>query len=431
MSRQFDSLINKEKEIYELFYDGLKNKKADILILNSKIEGVSLIKILIAVLKDYPEINYVKYDLKINKELLKTRIGFYYKEISISKEKSTPKVSEDVSKSSDVSFKLSSGDRHYYFSTLSSEGKIAYQNLLSAFKSFSKLCYVKRRGLSFDDLFNIFIGVLEDNPSVFYVDNEMEGSYDDDYFVIKIAYSIKKNQAKEYEDKITQFLIDNFSKYRSGYSEYQKALIIHDFLVEHMKYLNDNKSIRHNIIGPIFENVGVCEGFSELAKLIGDYIGVNIQCIYGDVPGSTEGHMWNLVKIEGDWYHMDITYDLAANDIIRTPHQYFLINDDLATTNHFWDKKKYPVCNSGKFHYYAKENLLFTDKSSLRSYIQNCMKNKKYETEFRYVGKGISIDDISDMALETDMGSAKPIKCVDYFYRVGDFSTYMIKWKVS
>lgn len=432
MSNRFDALNNNEKEIYELFYNALKSKKDDVLVLTTKLEGISLINILIAVLRDNSEINYVKYDLKINKELMKTRIGFYYKEVKSTPKKEEPKpiISISSPKPSTGVFKLSSGDRHYYFSTLSSEEKVAYQNLLSAFKSFNEFCYVRRRGFDFDRLFDIFIGVLEDNPSVFYVDDRMDANFDDEYFIVKITYSIRKRQINEYVEKITRFLEDNFSKYRVGYNDYQKALIIHDYIVENMKYVDDGKSIRHNVIGPIFEKVGVCEGFSELAKLIGDYIGINIQCIYGDLPDSDEGHMWNLVNVEGDWYHMDITYDLGNNDVIRVPHQYFLIPDEFALKNHFWIKKNYPICNSLKNNFYVKEGLIFSDKNALKTYIQNCMKNKIYETEFRYTDRGVTIDDISNMALHTDLGFFKTINSVTYTYSIGDFSVYMIKWIV-
>lgn len=433
MSTRFDVLTNKEKEIYNLFYNALKSKKPDILVLTSSIEGVSLINILIAVLRDNPEINDVIYDLKLTKELMKTRIGFYYKEsktISKSEEVKVAPVTPSVSKPSLEAFKLTSGDRHYYFSTLNKEEKIAYQNLLSAFRSFNEFCYVKRRGFNFDRLFDVFIGVLEDNPSVFYVDDRMDANIVGEYYLVKVTYSIRRHQVKSYEEKITEFLENNFSKYRSGYSEYQKALIIHDFLVENMTYKDDGKSIRHNVIGPIFENVGVCEGFSELAKLIGDYIGVNIQCIYGDIPHSDEGHMWNLVNIEGDWYHMDVTYDLGANDVIRVPHRYFLIPDSFASLNHYWVKKNYPLCNFTKYNYYIKEGLIFSERNALKDYIQKCMKNKVYETEFRYIGKGVTMDDISDMALSTDLGMFRSINSVTYTYSVGDFSTYMIKWEV-
>ena len=434
MGKRYDSLKINEKEIYMLFYKALKSKKTEITIANIKIVGVSLIHILIDVLRDFPEIDYVKYDLEVNKGLINTKVVFCYKTGTTNTEKIIPTVIKKTAPTpapNHNNYRLTSADRFYYFSTLNDEEKIAYQTLLTAFRNFDKICYVKRSGFSFDRLFNIFIGVLEDNPSVFYVDNKLNCNYNNQYFIVKIAYSIKKSEAEEYAERITQFLKKYFSKYITGYSEYQKALIIHDSIVKNMQYKDDKKSIRHNIIGPIFEKTGVCEGFSELAKLIGDYIGVNVQCIYSDDDGSEAGHMWNLVKINGDWYHMDITYDLCKNDVIKIAHQYFLITDEFCSKDHTWDRNIYPVCSSTEYNYYEKEGLIFTDKHSLKTYISQSIKNKKYETEFRYLGKKITMDEISAMALSTNFSLLKPLDSIAYSYYIGDFSIYLIKWIIK
>ena len=55
------------------------------------------------------------------------------------------------------------------------------------------------------------------------------------------------------------------------------------------------------------------------------------------------GHAWNLVNIDGNWYHLDITNN---DNIIRD--KYLLVSDEFLISEGFsWNKSKYPssYCN--------------------------------------------------------------------------------------
>jgi transglutaminase/protease-like cytokinesis protein 3 len=87
----------------------------------------------------------------------------------------------------------------------------------------------------------------------------------------------------------------------------------------------------HTIIGPLLKRKCVCDGFSKLYKLVLDELGIENYLIYGKgfvhTLSDSEEHAWNLVKIDNDFYHVDVTYDatLSMHDYIR--YDYFLIDD--------------------------------------------------------------------------------------------------------
>lgn len=139
-----------------------------------------------------------------------------------------------------------------------------------------------------------------------------------------------KKETAAFEESVQKILsyIDIEEK-----SDYDKARTIHDYLVSHYRYDTGDYDETDGIdgaftaMGLINDGEAVCEGYSELFALL---------CILSDLPaytisGSMDGgpHMWNLVRIDGAWYHVDCTGDDPVPDkagrIYRT---YFLKSDD-------------------------------------------------------------------------------------------------------
>lgn len=125
-------------------------------------------------------------------------------------------------------------------------------------------------------------------------------------------------------------------------SDYKKELIIHDEIINQAQYAFDDKgnpSVEkwaHSIVG-VFDtsyNKVVCEGYAKAFQLLMNACG--IECIY--IPGTANGsgHGWNKVKLDGDWYNVDVTWDdpTSGNDTPILSHDYFNVTDAKLLTNH-------------------------------------------------------------------------------------------------
>ena len=63
-----------------------------------------------------------------------------------------------------------------------------------------------------------------------------------------------------------------------------------------------------------------------------------------------EGHAWNLVKLDDEWFSLDVTWDDPVPDVEgRVKYGYFLINDEILGYTHMWEKDKYPKAESDKY----------------------------------------------------------------------------------
>ena len=96
-------------------------------------------------------------------------------------------------------------------------------------------------------------------------------------------------------------------------TDYQKELAIHDYLIENCEYDVEGyesgkiEADSFNAYGALCLGVAVCEGYAEAAALLLNRAGVETLVITGDSRG--EKHAWNIVKIDGDYYHLDVTWN--------------------------------------------------------------------------------------------------------------------------
>lgn len=122
-----------------------------------------------------------------------------------------------------------------------------------------------------------------------------------------------------YEQKVQEVLEAAVS---DGMSDWQAALAIHDYLVTH--YCYDQTYEYHEGYDLLVGGTAVCEGYAKAYMDLLQRLG--IPCVV--VTSDAMYHGWNLVKIGGQWYHVDVTWGDPTPDIYgRVDHSYFLLSD--------------------------------------------------------------------------------------------------------
>ena len=102
------------------------------------------------------------------------------------------------------------------------------------------------------------------------------------------------------------------------------------YIANNVSYDNDGvnktKITNQNLIGPVFYNVGVCEGYSKFLQQMLSLIGVESSVVQGGGAKEEGGHVWNQVMINNKWYNADVTvasYDIRHDKKIST----YLVKD--------------------------------------------------------------------------------------------------------
>ena len=116
--------------------------------------------------------------------------------------------------------------------------------------------------------------------------------------------------------------------------EFSKALILHDEMILDVQYaceVVDNKILAKSgttnyglLVGANGVKEGVCDNYARVYAYLLGQVG-----IYSEfVESSSMNHAWNKVRLDGNWYHVDVTWDDPTLDKPgRVQHWYFLLSD--------------------------------------------------------------------------------------------------------
>ena len=148
---------------------------------------------------------------------------------------------------------------------------------------------------------------------------------------LNIKYLCTKEQ-EEYVDrelkKATHLIISN------DMSDYDKIIAINKYIIDRYDYDYNLKSL--SVYSALTTSEAVCQGYSMTAYKMFNYAGIENRIVVG--TAKDVAHSWNLVKIDGKWYQIDITNNDSGN-----PYKYFLVSDNfLIQNNYIWDNKIYP-----------------------------------------------------------------------------------------
>lgn len=117
-------------------------------------------------------------------------------------------------------------------------------------------------------------------------------------------------------------------------TEYEKSLVLHDALVQNVTYDTSAKNA-HNCYGAIVDKKAVCEGYAEAYQYLLQLCGIQSYIVTG--TSHNEGHAWNLVRLDGNYYYTDVTWDdpISANDKNKPVyHGYFNITTAILQEDH-------------------------------------------------------------------------------------------------
>ncbi|MCD1260158.1 Ig-like domain-containing protein [Paenibacillus athensensis] len=126
-------------------------------------------------------------------------------------------------------------------------------------------------------------------------------------------------------------------------NDFEKEKAIHNWIVTNLAY--DTSLVQHSAYAGLFgSKKTVCQGYALLTFKMLKEAGIENRIIEG--KAGTTLHTWNLVKLDGKWYHLDTTWDDPVPDVAgRIIYDYFNLTDDQIKTVHTWTKT-YPAANT-------------------------------------------------------------------------------------
>ena len=241
-------------------------------------------------------------------------------------------------------------------------------------------------------LYDVFFQLRLDHPEIFWAVGFKYRYYKDSPNLILIPeYIFDKNKIREHQ-KALGARVDKLVRTAMKFSEWDKEKYVHDFICENIRYDKLKKPYSHEIIGPLGHGVGVCEGIAKSVKVLCDALGVwCIIAICGNNPekGIKYRHTWNIVRINGQYYHLDATFDntLGKNEDGSTSirYDYFNLDDKNIFRDHEPLIAPAPPCPDGNHFYYREKKLSFT---KLEDVYKRALQAAKKGREFTFHWRG-------------------------------------------
>ena len=249
----------------------------------------------------------------------------------------------------------------YYFSRMSKPWQAAYHAMKTGFTALSPAFSVPK--LENRELSDIFFQLRLDCPEIFYVTGFSYRFYPGaDHVELLPEYLFEKSKIREHQ-KALSARIDRLVRPAQSLSPAEIERYIHDFICQNVRYDKLKKPYSHEIIGPLGQGVGVCEGIAKTVKILCDHLGIWCMIAISEAApelGIKYRHAWNIVQLNGHFYHLDATFDnsLGADGVIR--YDYFNLDDARIFRDHRPVLYPAPACTDSGGFYYKASKLSFT-----------------------------------------------------------------------
>ena len=291
----------------------------------------------------------------------------------------TPDIEEEVKvETKHVAVQLNS---YYQYSSLSTSEKEVYNALVDAIKNTTNVVNVQNKNISYNKGLSLLQKVLADNPQYFWVSkstsilynpqNNIVSSYILYYTDGKTTDTVDSNfnlTSTANRETINNQIIQLNSKIEEitntipiDATDIEKERLIHDYIVNTVTYdtsvaskvfeYGDTLPHAFDIYGAAIEGKAVCEGYAKLFQYLCYCTGINSTQILGTSEGSN--HMWNAVKVDNEWYQIDVTWD-DTNSATVPYYGFFNLTSDQMGIDHKSDSTNInvPNCRGTKYSVY-------------------------------------------------------------------------------
>ena len=296
----------------------------------------------------------------------------------------------------------------FYYSRMPRPMQEAYRALVPGLTEVQSAVHIPR--LTGEELSTLFFQLRLDHPELFYiVGYSCRAAYNAESWEFVPEYMFPKAKVKEHQ-KALKARVERLIRPMQSMTPPERERYIHDFVLENVRYDKLEKPYSHEVIGPLTNGVGVCEGIAKTVKLLCD--AVELPCIIAisdrdRANGEKYLHAWNIITLNGKRYHLDATFDNTLTKNGEKRYDYYNLDDKRIFRDHRALLYPAPVCTDADGFFYRTEKRSFTKPEDVEKRIDQACRKKKAVYVFHWRGGFLTREVLSDLCQRIEHTAAK------------------------
>ncbi|MGN0675949.1 MAG: transglutaminase domain-containing protein [Oscillospiraceae bacterium] len=276
-------------------------------------------------------------------------------------------------------------ERPYSYNQLNEKQLYIYDAIITAVEQYRTDVPISTlMEVTAEDYCEVYQQIYNDEHALFYIDTKMQYAVNSTTKYIASAvifYKYSETEALKMQKAIDAEADKIIGMITPEMTDYDKVKLFYDYLAENVVYDESAGNCR-DIYGVFVDKKAICGGYSKAFSYLCDKVGIETITVTGDADG--QPHMWNMVKIDGQWYNIDVTYavtDSVVGSYVR--YDYFCVPDEMlsSTRTVYQQIYSYPKAISEDCSYYVKNGLVADSWDDVRQMIKNqiikCSQNKE------------------------------------------------------
>lgn len=202
----------------------------------------------------------------------------------------------------------------------------------------------------------IIDSVYYDFPELFWLENVFAMTdYGATQHNVQLYYNELSSDAGEIQQQIDAEVSDILNELQ-GKSDYEKVKGVYEYLVLSAEY-NDERRPEQSMVPVLLDKEGVCASYAKSTSYLLHKLGVESVYVVGETED--DSHAWNIVQIDGEWYHVDTTWgDPIGESADYITYNYLcLTSEELLRTRTFDAELPIPDCTATTYDYFRMNGL--------------------------------------------------------------------------
>lgn len=299
---------------------------------------------------------------------------------------------------------------YYHRSRLSGKEAAAYDAILEVYLRQAENADLSAYGLSTEQVERLHRYVFRDHPEIFWSNARFSWNIENNMVtVLTPNYTMSQEERESRQKQIDEALDPFIAEISDEMGDYEVALKLYETVIGLLDYdtiaLQKQKRTPNfdsypddlrSLYGAVVQHRAVCAGYAKVYQYLLLRCGIEALYVCGDCVNGGY-HAWNIVKLEGDYYHVDVTWGDSSNTDPNKNRQgmsyaYFAVTDEqIRRSRNIEVEPPQPRCTSDNCNYFVRQQQFFTSyhvaeiqkllverfKDPSTSFVELCFANSK------------------------------------------------------